>query len=206
MRQRASGRTLVSVRFSDIYIVLALALYAASLLLPDSTVPTDAITVKDGGKATLDYLLEMTKLAVALNSAMFSAAGALAVKGREWSRRWGTWESACVVIALLCGAASYYGVYKAYVSTLSMVYAGAISPFEQNLQVALSLQYYGILLGVFLIGFIFTRLLEKPAFATQGLPARGAVKSARPGAMARARRRRKRRKSSSQWTVRGRRE
>jgi len=118
------------------------------------------LLVFDPAKATVDMVLEMCKVAGTLNTALFAVAAALTIKGHDWSSRWGTFEATCVVLALICGAVSYLGVYHTYTALLGMLYVGSLNVFENRLRAGLAMQYYGILLGVFLLGWVFSRMLE----------------------------------------------
>lgn len=149
------------VRYSGIYILVTAVLYIGSFYLPEGKSIVPEIEVLDRAKATIDALSEMNKIVVALNSAMFGAAAALAVKGATWSTKWGRLEGILVVIALICGAASYYGIYIGQVAELGMIYAGTINPFEARLSAGLTIEYYGTLLGLFLLGLVFARMLEE---------------------------------------------
>ncbi len=140
------------------YVVALAALWIASNFIP-VTPFSGAVKITDVGKSTLDYLTEISKLAVSLNTALFAACGAMAVKGSDWSERWRTQDGYCIVLALVCGASSYYGTYLAYTAMTEMVYAGAIDPFSTRLSWAMRIQYYGVLAGVFLVGLVFCRML-----------------------------------------------
>ncbi|MBC5781528.1 hypothetical protein H8N03_01145 [Ramlibacter sp. USB13] len=141
------------------YVILVVGASIASGFVADTSVFTPDIKLADPGKSTLDYLGEMIKLATSLNTAMFGAAAALAIKGREWSARWGALESGLVVAAFVAGAIAYYGIYLSQVTILEMVQVGAISLERSRLKVALAIQYYAVLVGVFLLGFLFVLLL-----------------------------------------------
>ena len=61
-----------------LYTAMVVGLFFASRLIPQSDILAGDASVTDRAKATLDILLEMTKLALSLNSAMFAGAGLLA--------------------------------------------------------------------------------------------------------------------------------
>jgi|GEM_PF-5184577 len=143
-----------------VYLACIAVLAVLPFLIPGSRVIPRSANVHDPGKAIVDSLYEMTKVVASLDSALFAGAAALAVKGREWSTRWGRVDAFLVMLSMVAGAASYYGIYLTHDSILSMVFEASIYPFERRLQAALSLQYYGLLTGVLLLGLVFTRLLE----------------------------------------------
>ena len=160
-----------STGYQVVYIGALATLWIATLFIHPSSLGGD-VTIADKGKATLDYLTELSKLAVSLNTALFAACGALAVKGGDWSERWTDWDGYCIVVALVCGAGSYYGTYLAYTAIVEMVFAGVVDPLSPRLSSALQIQYYGVLAGVFLVGLVFCRMLAarkaKDASPTSG--------------------------------------
>jgi hypothetical protein len=144
----------------SIYVSAVILVYVASLFVPtDNVVPVSNKFV-DPAKATMDVILAMVQLITALDTALLGAAGAMAVKGKEWSPRWNRLDGLLVLFVFICGAASYYGIYLGHVAVLSTVFQGTINPFEARFQWALGLQYYGLLLGVFLLGLVFARMLD----------------------------------------------
>ena len=145
--------------FVQVYLAVALLLLVVSLFLPDDKGAVADVKVGDAGKATLDYLVEIGKFVVTLNTALFSASGALAIKGHDWSTRWSEVDGYLLVLALIAGGVSYYGAYMAHMAILEMVYSGIIDPFAARLSAALNVQYYGLLIGIFLVGLVFTRML-----------------------------------------------
>jgi hypothetical protein len=151
---------LQKVPYTWIYIIAVALLFGASFFIPESNFVVPEVQISDRAKATIDYLFEMGKIVAALNTAVFSAAAALTVKGKDWSAKWGRLEGILVVVALVCGAWSYYGIYLGHIAALGMVYAGTINPFESRLSIAFSIQYYGTLIGIFLLGLVFARMLE----------------------------------------------
>lgn len=146
-------------RFVVLYVGAVVALLIASLLLPDMKGATADVKFTDPAKATLDYLTEMGKLAGTLNAALFAACGALAIKSRDWSSHWRDADGYMIVVALLAGATSYYGTYLSQTAIVEMAFQGVIDPLSRRLASALSIQYYGLLFGVFLVGLVFTRML-----------------------------------------------
>ncbi len=143
-----------------IYMALVAILFGLSFFIPVDTAIPIKNQLADPAKASLDFLLEMTKLITTLNTALLGAAGAITVKGKEWSASWNRADGILVVVALICAAISYYGTYLGYIAVLEMVYNGTIYPFSVRLRWATALQYYGTLAGVFFLGLIFTRMLE----------------------------------------------
>jgi hypothetical protein len=146
-------------RFVVVYLGAVGAVLVASLLLPDTGGATADVRFKDPAKATLDYLTEMGKLAGTLNAALFAACGALAIKSRDWSSHWRDSDGYMIVLALLAGATSYYGTYLSQIAIVEMAFQGVIDPFSRRLAIALNIQYYALLSGVFLVGLVFTRML-----------------------------------------------
>ena len=94
-----------------IYIVLIVALYLGSLLIP--SIPNAAIksTLADAPKATLDVILAIIQLIVALNTGMLAAAGAITIKRNDWSRHWSRVDDLLILTVFISSAVSYYGVY-----------------------------------------------------------------------------------------------
>ena len=146
---------------SILYVAAVVLVFVASFAIGDSAVLSASVTLTDKGKSTLEMIGEINKLTLTLNSALFGGAGLLAIKGRDWSPHWNRFDGYATVLALICGSVAYYAVYLAYIELLGMVYAGVIDPFAQRLQWAFRIQYFSTLVGVFLIGLIFTRLLER---------------------------------------------
>jgi hypothetical protein len=142
------------------YVAAVVLVIIASFAIGESSVLNASVTLTDKGKATLELIGEMNKLTLTLNSALFAGAGLLAIKGREWSPQWNRLDGYSTVAALICGSVAYYAVYVVYVELLGMVYAGVIDPFALRLRLAFKIQYFSVLIGVFLIGLIFARLLE----------------------------------------------
>ena len=147
-----------STGYQVVYVGALAALWVATMFIHSKSLGGD-VTIADRGKATLDYLTEISKLAVSLNTALFAACGALAIKGGDWSDEWTSWDGYCIVLALVCGAGSYYGTYLAYTAIVEMVFAGVVDPFSFRLSSALQIQYYGVLVGIFLVGLVFCRML-----------------------------------------------
>jgi hypothetical protein len=146
--------------FTGLYLLLCTAAFLGINFLPFSIATVAPIEIHDFGKATLDLLTERNKLASTIITGTFSVAIALAVKGKDWSSAWGLFEGILVVLILVCGAAAYYGVLLSYTAQIEMVAAGAIGVQGGNLGTAWTIQYYCVLISVFLLGLLFTRLLE----------------------------------------------
>jgi hypothetical protein len=143
-----------------VYLAIVGALmFASEFVQGDKTVPF-ASTIADPGKQTIDVLAASSQLIVALNTALLSAAAAMTIKGHEWGARWHYVDGVLVMGALASGTVSYYGVYLQHIATLGMVYKGTINPFERSLQWGMSLQYYGVVCEVVLLGLVFSRMLE----------------------------------------------
>jgi hypothetical protein len=143
-----------------VYMAIVLLLLIGSFFIPDDKAIPVPNHLADPAKATLDFLLEMVKLIAALNTALLGATGAIIVKGRDWSVCWNWVDGLLVLVIMICASVSYYGIYLGHVTILGMVFKGTIYPFATRLQWAISLQYYGTLTGVALLGLVFTRLLE----------------------------------------------
>ena len=143
-----------------IYAVVVVLLLIGSRFIPEDTAIPMANQLTDPAKATLDFLLEMVKLITALNTALLGTTAAIIVKGRDWSTRWNWVDGLLVLVIMICASISYYGIYLGHVTILGMVFKGTIYPLATRLQWAISLQYYGTLGGVALLGLVFTRLLE----------------------------------------------
>ena len=125
------------------------------------------LTLNNPAKEVLDLLRELQSYVGALNTALFGACSVLALKYRNGETSWGSVERYAIMLALVGGAVSYYGLYLSRIAILEMVSAGVIDPFTRRLQVALELQYYGFLAGILLIGFVFVRAMDKPHNASQ---------------------------------------
>jgi len=147
-------------RYSTLYIVLALVLFFVSMFVEDSDSVPVVATLQSPADSTLELLLELGKLVAAVNTAMLAAAVSMVVKGKDWTTTWGRLDSYLVVLAILSGAMSYYGIYVGHDALLGMVFQGVVHPFEAKLETGLNIQYYGMLVGVFLVGLVFTRILE----------------------------------------------
>jgi hypothetical protein len=143
-----------------IYGGVVFLIYIASFFIPaDYAVPA-SLKFTDPAKATLDLVLAIVQLITALDTALLAAAGAITVKRKEWSTRWNYVDGLLVLVVFICGAVSYYGIYLGHVALLSTAAKGVINPFETRFQWALRLEYYGLLLGVFLLGLVIARMLE----------------------------------------------
>ncbi|MGZ5919755.1 MAG: hypothetical protein ACXWJV_08155 [Hyphomicrobium sp.] len=137
-----------------------MALFLASMLLPEGG-PVPVIgTLTEPAKEALNFILELSKLIATVNGALFAGALTLVLKGKEWSGQWSRFHGYILVAILLSGGASYYGIYLGHVAVLGTVVKGTVNPFEPRLQAALMIQYYGTLLGVFLLGLLVTLMME----------------------------------------------
>lgn len=150
---------MVKLSYSMVYIGTTGVIFLVSFFLPDMKGATADVRLTDPAKATLDYITEMAKLVGSLNTALFAACGALAIKGRDWSAHWTDADGYMIILALVAGSTCYYGTYLAQTAIIEMVYHGAIDPFSVRLSTALGMQYYALLLGVFLVGLVFARML-----------------------------------------------
>ena len=148
-----------AIPYTTLYVLLVFVLFVSSFFLPEGGGSAE-LKLTDPGKSTLEYLSEMSKLIGTLNTAMFAACGSLAIKGRDWSLHWGRTEGYSIVLALVAGAACYYGTYLADTAILEMVNMSTVDPFSTRLQAALYIQYYGLLLGAFFLGLVFVRMME----------------------------------------------
>lgn len=142
-----------------LYVIGAGLLYLASLFVPDGAAD-GRFALSDGTKASLDYYAEICKVVGGLATALIAGCGALVIKGKDWSAQWGHFDAAIIVGALLAAAASLYGVYLGHIAVLQMTIEGVFDPFQARLSAALAIQYNGLLLGVFLLGLVFTRMLS----------------------------------------------
>lgn len=145
---------------TGLYLLGTAVLYCASRFVPEGAAD-GTYTLPDGVKASLDYFAEISKVVGGLATALVGGCGALVIKGREWSAHWGPYDAAAIVGALLAAAASLYGVYLGHITVLQMTIEGIFDPFQSRLGAALAIQYYGLLLGVFLLGLVFTRMLSQ---------------------------------------------
>lgn len=145
--------------FVQVYLAVTALLLLVSFCLPGDKGAVADVKVADAGKVTLDYLMEIGKFVVTLNTALFSASGALAIKGHDWSTHWSATDGYLLVLALIAGSVSYYGAYMAHMAILEMVYSGIIDPFSARVSLALNVQYYGLLVGIFIVGLVFVRML-----------------------------------------------
>jgi len=143
-----------------IYLLGTGAFYAYSLLHGANTPVVATLKLSDPAKATMDLLLELSKMATTLDTALYAGAATLAIKGKDWSTTWTRFDGVLITLTLLAGAVSYYGVYLGHVASLDMLQASYINPIAPRLQFAIGLQYHGTLVGLFLLGLVFVRMLE----------------------------------------------
>ena len=146
------------------WLVYCLLIVVAAILMtalwPHSeTVPVSG-SLEKPAETTIELVQSLIALATTLNTTMFAAAAALAIKGKDWTPTWSRFDGIVLLLAFVCGAVSYYGVYAAYAAMLEMVDQGVIGGMSPELQTALAAQYYGTLGGFVLLGLVFTRMLE----------------------------------------------
>jgi hypothetical protein len=151
----------ISNSYSTAYVVVAAVLYFLSLLIPDTHVATATEKLPEAAKLSMNYLLEMTKFTGTLLTTSFGACAALAIKGREWSTRWERLDGLLIVAAFLAGASGFYGLYLGHIEVLEMIHAGVFDLFQVRLDIAMKIQYYGLLIEIFLVGLVFTRMLDQ---------------------------------------------
>jgi hypothetical protein len=143
------------------YLVLVVALYFVSLLLPREKPIADPLMLTEPAEANLALIKDVFALVGTWAAGLFAAAAAVAVKGREWSHGWRPLDSVLVVAVLACGVLVYYGIYLGYTGLLGMTESGGISPFAPEIDIAISIQYYAALAGTLLLGLVFSRMLDK---------------------------------------------
>lgn len=152
-------------QYVTIYLLFIALIYCGSWFLPAPEFIGD-ITLKEengGGeaKAILATLNNITTFFTTLSTALFTACGALIVRGQEWAgREWGWIDKYAFVIILVAGATSYYGLYLTHVAILEMVAHGVIDPFGNQLQIGQQVQYYAFLTGSVLLGLVIVRLVD----------------------------------------------
>lgn len=143
-----------------IYLACIGAFFLLSLTLRlDDVIPVSQ-EVKDPAQSSINFLLEMSKVISGLNTAATGAAAAICVKGKDWSTRWSSFDGVAAMLVFVAAAVSTYGIYLSHMAVFNMVKDGAFFALETGLQTALRLQYYGTLSAIFLLGLVFTRLLE----------------------------------------------
>jgi hypothetical protein len=140
--------------------LIIVSLFAASCYAPEGAyrVRTEP---KDEEKLVVDIVVELLKFTSTLNTAVFATAIALTIKGPQWTKAWGMFESYITVFAIALGAISYYGTYWAYGILLEMIDSKTIDLSSRYMEFPLEVQYYGLVGGALLLGFIFVRILEK---------------------------------------------
>lgn len=146
--------------YTTLYLGLATVLCFASMLLPTPDVAAGSAEFKDSAAAMLDVVKSLTTLISALTTALCAGAAAGAVKGKDWSATWSRIEGGLVIVVLLCGAVSYYGMYLSWIAVLEMVGAGAFGLDSPRLSTAIAVQYYAVLVGYLILGLVFCRLME----------------------------------------------
>lgn len=160
MGDRSLFRNLRPPPYWSIYIVLVAVFYVLVLFIPKDNALPAVDMLKIPAKAILDLTVQTTNLVASLNTAMVTVAGLLAVKGREWSVTWGWIDGIGVMLAFVAAAVSYMGVFIGYMSLLSTVAKGSAYPLTMTLSWARGLEFYGSFIGIFLVGLIFSRMLE----------------------------------------------
>lgn len=143
-----------------IYFALAAILFVLSLMLPDPDVMPATAELKDSATAMLDAVKSITTLISALTTTLCAGAATVAVKGKEWSVAWNRFDGALIICVLLCGAVSYYGLYLSSIAILEMVEAGVFGINSPRLSNAITIQYYAVIIGYLVLGFVFCRLME----------------------------------------------
>jgi len=143
------------------YVAIVLTLLALSFFLPRDDIFPPGSDLKDPAQATLTTLSEIMKLVLSLNAAMLAAAGALIVKGTDWFGGWRKFEGLMILCVFLSGVVVYFGVYTCNMAILTMVNAETINPLETSLLWSLKLQYFGLILGGFLLGLAFSLMMDR---------------------------------------------
>lgn len=143
------------------YTALAALLFGLSFFLPYDDVLGAGQEVSDPGRASLAILQEIMKFALSLNTAMLAGAGALILKGNDWAGGWRKLESLLIISVFLCGVVCYFGVYTCHLAILTMVSEGVLNPMERGLIWSLRLQYFGVIVGAFLLGLVFALLADR---------------------------------------------
>ena len=141
------------------YVVSIVAFTLATFAIPDNVGINADKVLPESATAALDHLSEIARLIGTLNTALVGACGALSVRGKDWSLRWEHVDGYLIVLSLVAAAASYYGAYLMHMTILQMAFYDTIDIFSKRLMWALDLQYYGTLLGLFLVGLVFVRML-----------------------------------------------
>ena len=142
------------------YLAGAAALSVAAFFVPRDEVVLPIHAVANPAGTSISMIGELSKLIMTLNAAMLAAAGSLLLQGPDFVRA-GRFEMVLTVFVFLAGAGAYFGVYYSQVRMLTMVSAGYLDPLELGLLWGIRLQYGAIIVGVFLLGLIFARMLEQ---------------------------------------------
>lgn len=137
------------------YAMLLVAAYAGSLFFTSDDVVSVGLEFKDPAATTLELVTDCLKMISSLSLAVIGAASALVVKGRDWSGRWSSIETALTMIAFVLAAMSTYFVYVSYMALLSTAQNGALALTEGRLQGAMSAGYYCLLSAVTVVGAVF---------------------------------------------------
>jgi hypothetical protein len=142
-----------------IYFALLILLYLGSMvLLPDGVIEGQIqIDSKTQAKVVLDALTDLQQFVGTLSVGLFAGCGWIVTRKRETEAIWSSVERIALVLALVAGATSYYGLYLSRILILEMLSASVIDPLARHLQVALAIQYYGFLFGAIMLGGLFVQ-------------------------------------------------
>lgn len=143
------------------YIVLVLAFYVmAAWVLDTNAMPGIGLEIKDSSASTLIQLIVgQIQTLLGLNSAIFAVSGALAIKGGEWSRQWTRLDAVLVLLAIASGAIGYQGALIANAALAELVAANNIDLTAPRLVRGMILLKEASSLGLFIVGWVFVRLL-----------------------------------------------
>ncbi|MBK8630135.1 MAG: hypothetical protein IPN84_07980 [Sphingomonadales bacterium] len=143
-----------------IYVGLAATLYAMSLFLPDPDVLGSLAELKDPAGAMLDAVKSISTLVSALNTTLCAGAAAFSIKGKEWSSHWNRAFEIIILCVFLCGAVTYYALYLSSIAVLELVASGSFGLSSPRLLIAIEIQYYGQIVGFFLLGLVFCLMMD----------------------------------------------
>lgn len=150
---------MLKYRVTLFYLLAAALLLGAALYIPYDDPIVTGHPVADPAATSLQLVSEIAKLVMTLNTAMLAGAGALLAKRYSWVRLGGI-DKSLVMGVFLCGAISYFGVYFSQTRILTMTGAGILDPLELGLLWGIRLQYGGLILGVLLLGLVFSRAVD----------------------------------------------
>jgi hypothetical protein len=145
------------------YVFFSCTLYFGSFGLHGPKVVVAPFLVNDPAIASLDLVKSIIALAGSLATALFAGVAAIVLKSGDVSDSLNAFDRAMLVGALACGVLTYYGVYCAYIATLSMLAAGAFSPLANDVSTAVAIQYYGVLAGALMLGITIARIIDRRA-------------------------------------------